>query len=264
MPRKSRVVSATGVYHVMMRGIDRRDIFRDNQDRGKFMKVLRSVTEPVDANNNSLPPYGKIYAYCLMDNHVHLLIAEDGETIGEVMKRISVSYVSYYNKRYERLGPLFQGRYRSEPVEDAGYFVKLLRYIHQNPVEAEMVSTPSAYEWSSWHEYAETLNRASICARSFPFSRMQWEEIKEFVVNVSAPARIVASHRLRVSDSEARKIVDRECSGVELRDLPRSKRVACANAIVNAGVGLRQLARITALDYKTVWRMVTVLRKTDK
>lgn len=264
MPRKSRVFSATGVYHVMVRGIDRRDIFHDNQDRGKFLKVLRAVTDPVDASNMPLPPYGKVYAYCLMDNHVHLLIAEGSESIGEVMKRISVSYVSYYNKRYERLGPLFQGRYRSEPVEDAGYFIKLLRYIHQNPVAAEMVSSPDAYEWSSWCEYAETLCRPAICARSFPFSGMQWTEIKELVLKVSSGVKFAPNTKLRMTDADARKVVERVCHGVKLRDVPCSRRAVCANSIVDAGVGLRQLARIAALDYKTVWRMVSGPGKANK
>ncbi|WP_407402543.1 transposase [Sodaliphilus sp.] len=257
MPRRSRVFSTTGVYHVMLRGIDRRDIFRDNQDRGKFLKVLRSVTEPVDSNNKPLPSYCMIHAYCLMDNHVHLLIAEGNETIGEVMKRILVSYVSYFNKRYERLGPLFQGRYRSEPVEDAGYFIKLLRYIHQNPVAAEMVASPDAYEWSSWHEYAGTLGMPAVCARSFPFTGIQWDEIKELVLKVSAEVRLNKVHKSRLTDSEARRLVEQVCQGIELREMPRSKRAMHAKSIIDAGVSMRQLARIAALDYKTVWRMVS-------
>ena len=145
MPRTSRQHSDTGVYHVMLRGIDRRDIFADDQDRSKFLKILRAVTSPEDHEGKPLPPLCHIHAYCLMDNHVHLLIAEAAEDIGTVMKRIGVSYVSYYNKRHERLGPLFHDRFRSEPVGDTGYFITLLRYIHQNPVQAEMVTSPGQY-----------------------------------------------------------------------------------------------------------------------
>lgn len=256
MPRKSRVLSATGVYHVMLRGIDRRDIFRDDQDRGKFMKVLRAVVNPKDRDDKPLPPYVKVYAYCLMDNHVHLLLGEGSETIGEVMKRISVSFVSYFNKRYERLGPLFQGRFKSEPVEDAGYFIRLLRYIHQNPVAAEMVAHPRDFEWSSWHEYAGTLHRPAVCERAFPFSAMLWNEVRELALNISNGPDLKRQPAKHIADSEARKIVSEKCGNRELRDFTREERIAITASVIAAGVGIRQLARIVALDYKTIQRLV--------
>lgn len=142
MSRKSREISPTGVYHVMLRGINRGRIFDDEQDCRKFVKILRQVTHPKDKDDAPLPPYCSIYAYCLMDNHIHLLIAEGTESLSNTMKRIGVAYVSYYNKRNERLGPLFHDRFRSEPVADAGYFINLLRYVHCNPVEAGIVEHP--------------------------------------------------------------------------------------------------------------------------
>ena len=76
MPRRSRQHSTTGVYHVMLRGIDRRDIFVDDLDRGKFLKILRAVIAPEDRDGKPLPPYCNIHVYCLMDNYIHLLITE--------------------------------------------------------------------------------------------------------------------------------------------------------------------------------------------
>ena len=123
----------------MLRGINRNDIFIDEIDCLKMEKILRSITKY---------QLCKIYAYCIMTNHIHLLIAELDESISEVIKRLGVSYASYFNRRRERTGPVFEGRFRSEPVEDYDYFTRLLSYIHYNPVKAGMVKYPG------WHKCA--------------------------------------------------------------------------------------------------------------
>jgi len=89
-----------------------------------------------------------------MDNHIHLLISEGIEDIALVMKRITVSYVYYFNKKYNRIGHLFQDRFRSEAIEEDGYVLSLTKYIHQNPVKAKMVTTASEYSWSSYNSYS--------------------------------------------------------------------------------------------------------------
>lgn len=259
MPRNSRQHSDTGVYHVMLRGIDRHDIFADDQDRGKFLNVLRAVVAPKDNDGNPLPPYCRIHAYCLMDNHVHLLIAEGSEDIGTVMKRIGVSYVSYYNKRHERLGPLFHDRFRSEPVGDTGYFITLLRYIHQNPVEAEMVTAPEQYRWSSWHEYDATKPDQDICARTLPFTALSWHELCEMVLNVSGGH--IEPHskieRSRMTDSEARKSLDLLCGdSATLKIMPKGERALLIRKAISSGINMRQLARISGIDYRTIYRVI--------
>lgn len=260
MPRRSRQHSDTGVYHVMMRGIDRRDIFADDQDRGKFLKILQAVTKPEDRDGKPLQPYCRIHAYCLMDNHIHLLIAEDAEDISAVVKRIGVSYVSYYNKRYERLGPLFHDRFRSEPVEDTGYFITLLRYIHQNPVVAEMVTAPEQYRWSSWHEYTSTPPARPICAHSLPFAAMTWQELCEIVHNVSGGHDEPHSNieQGRMSDSEARKCLDQLCDGdsSSLKMMPARSRKLLIRKAIATGINMRQLARISGIDYRTIYRVI--------
>ena len=136
MPRQARQQSSTGVYHVMIRGINRERIFHDQIDFLKMEKILKMVTTDKVTDDTPIPAGCAIYAYCLMPNHLHILIQEKGEAIDRTMKRIGVSYASYFNKRYERSGPLFEGRFRSEPVGDPGYFIQLLHYIHLNPVKA--------------------------------------------------------------------------------------------------------------------------------
>lgn len=144
VPRQNRVKSGSGFYHVMVRGINKNDLFLEDEDKEYFLQVLADKKEQC----NFLLP-----AYCLMDNHVHMLIKEQTIGLPDIMKRINVSYAGYFNRKYDRVGPLFQGRYKSEDVEDEKYFLAVARYIHQNPMKAGMVSAPESYKWSSYSDY---------------------------------------------------------------------------------------------------------------
>ena len=128
----------------MIRGINRQNIFHDKEDDEKFIAIL--------AKYHQKSAY-EIYAYCLMGNHVHLLIKEGSEALSRTMKKIGTSYVFWYNWQYNRKGHLFQGRYKSEPVEDDAYFLTVLRYIHQNPLKAGLSKDIASYKWSSYHKY---------------------------------------------------------------------------------------------------------------
>ncbi len=147
MPRTMRVKSSTGVYHVMVRGNEKKNIFSDDEDREKFISIL----EQKNPNNN-----WRIYAFCLMDNHVHLLIDEMNEELSQIMKIINTSYAYYYNHKYERTGHLFQDRYKSEPVETDAYLLAATRYIHRNPLKAGVINDLKSYRWSSFNSYLNT------------------------------------------------------------------------------------------------------------
>ena len=144
MSRQKRDRSSTGVYHIMLRGINRGDIFLEDDDKDVFLNIL--------LQKKSKGEY-TLHAYCLMDNHLHLLIQEKEDYIARIMKRIGITYVSYFNKKYQRIGPLFQDRYKSEKVENDGYLLTAMRYIHNNPVAAGLVKNQGAYKWSSYNEY---------------------------------------------------------------------------------------------------------------
>ena len=153
MARQIRKKSGTGIYHIMLRGINRQDIFEGDDDYLHMTMILRGMTERFDEHGVKLPPLCTFYAYCLMSNHVHLLLQEREEDISNVVKRVGVTYAHYFNKKYDRSGHLFQDRFRSEPVDSIEYFITLLRYIHQNPVKAGIVENVVDYQWSSWKEY---------------------------------------------------------------------------------------------------------------
>jgi putative transposase len=130
MPRGPREKSGSGIYHVIVRGINRQDIFHDEEDYTHYLEAMSRA--------KSIGKF-EIYGYCLMSNHVHLLLHEKEETISSVMKRIGVSYAWWYNKKYDRAGHVFQDRYKSETVENDEYLLNVLRYIYKNPVKAQMV-----------------------------------------------------------------------------------------------------------------------------
>ena len=144
MARKPRVEVEGGLYHITARGNNRRRIFDDDED---YQKMLKLLTEA----KTKLPFY--LYAYCLMPNHVHLLVERRQEAIGRVMHRLLTGYSRYYNRRYRRVGHLFQKRYKAILCQTDQYLAELVRYIHLNPVRARMVSDPASYRYSSHRVY---------------------------------------------------------------------------------------------------------------
>src|SRR6056297_2121196 len=144
MPRARRMQSETGIYHVVLRGINKQTIFQEEEDKEHFLVSLDQYRKECGY---------QLLAYCLMGNHIHLLMKTENEAIGQIFRRIGASYVYWYNKKYDRTGHLFQGRFKSEVVETDEYLKAVLRYIHQNPITAGLVSTPEEFVWSSYREY---------------------------------------------------------------------------------------------------------------
>jgi REP element-mobilizing transposase RayT len=162
MPRSARKKKSTeGIYHITERGNEGNDIFRDEEDRSQFLDIVR----------RNQKKYGfQVYAYCLMTNHLHLLLGSQGADISQVMKSINVSYVIYFNRKYRRSGHLFQDRFHSELVDEDSYLVEVSRYIHLNPVRANMVNGTAIHEypWCSYRQYVlPELQEGLLIDRSF-------------------------------------------------------------------------------------------------
>jgi len=140
MPRRARQRGGTGIYHVMLRGVNRDPIFLDDEDHERFLVALRTAREISGCT---------VLAYCLMDNHAHLVLRTGHEPLGLVVKRVGVRYAPWFNHKYGRVGHVFQDRFKSVPVETDPHFVSLLRYVWNNPVKAGLVDRPDEYRWSS-------------------------------------------------------------------------------------------------------------------
>lgn len=144
MPRQVRIKGEYSVYHIIQRGNKRKNLFLSDADRLKFIDTLQKTREKYNF---------AVYAYCLMSNHVHLLIDDNGNDVSAIIKSINISYAQYFNRIYRRCGHLFQDRFRSELINDDGYLLEVSRYIHNNPVKAGIVREPSDYPWSSFNIY---------------------------------------------------------------------------------------------------------------
>jgi len=144
MARPLRISYPGAFYHITSRGNEQKNIFKSNRDREKFLDYLESATRRYDA---------VIHAYCLMDNHYHLLLETPSGNLSRIMAHINSAYTLYFNSKRKRFGHLFQGRYKAILIEADEYAKELSRYIHLNPVRANLAETPEQYEWSSYCYY---------------------------------------------------------------------------------------------------------------
>lgn len=144
MGRPLRIEYSGAFYHVTSRGNERRDIFKNNRDRERFLAYLESATVRYGA---------RIHVYCLMTNHYHLLVETPLGNLSEIMRHVNGAYTNYFNTKRRRFGHLLQGRYKAILVEKDAYALELSRYIHLNPVRARIVERPEEYAWSSYRSY---------------------------------------------------------------------------------------------------------------
>jgi len=133
VPRQAREISSTGYYHIMMRGINRDYIYQSIQDKAYFVKLLGEDV------------LLELAAYCLMDNHVHLVLQAQHKDLSVSLRKLNVKYAMHYNYTQDRVGHVFQNRYRSEVVADDRYLAQVIRYVHNNPVKAALVADARQY-----------------------------------------------------------------------------------------------------------------------
>lgn len=144
MPRKPRLHIPGGLYHVILRGNARQDIFFDDDDRLLWMKILQA----------GLERYGdEVHAYCWMTNHVHMAIRSGVSPLSGLMRFTAAQYSRKTNRKMGRSGHLFERRYRAILVDADSYLLELIRYIHLNPVRASLSTAPEDYHWSSHRAY---------------------------------------------------------------------------------------------------------------
>jgi putative transposase len=162
MARPLRITFPGAFYHITSRGNERKSVFKSKRDREKFLGYLESATQRYGA---------VIHAYCLMDNHYHLLLETPSGNLPQIMRHINGAYTTYFNVKRDRPGHLFQGRYKAILVESDQYAKELSRYIHLNPVRAKMSEMPEAYDWSSYNYY---IGRKKAPERNIKSSSLLW------------------------------------------------------------------------------------------
>jgi len=265
MPRKSRETSVSSIYHVMLRGINKQVIFESNDDYWKFIRLMYRLIHPIDETGYPLSPHCGIYAYCLMSNHVHLLIKDIDNSLASTIKGMTIPYAQYFNKKYDRVGHFFQDRFKSEPVNDWDYFVTLLRYIHQNPVAAGLTKDVSKYTWSSWREYSNPAScRMPLCATEAVLSKITIDELTG-LVNLPLPKTqmfLDYNYDPSIKKIEDETIIDCliELCGSEdyfsvIENYSPFERCELIRKLREIGGSIRQIARITGISESLIRRI---------
>lgn len=256
MVRQARQRCESGVYHVVLRGINRGDIFFDDDDSMRFLETL--------AQKKRNQEYW-LYGYCLMTNHVHLLVRENEDMVSRTMSRIGTSYAKWYNQKYSRSGHVFQGRYGSECVEDDKYLLTVVRYIHNNPVKAGLVKEPEAYRWSSIHAYSsgkeqlKGLTETEFILSIFHQNRIEAiRAFREFMKQENEDTCLDEEIKLKKTDGEVKTEIEALMNGEpigKLQGMEKEKRNAILRTIKESeGVTIRQIARVTGLNPMNVQR----------
>ena len=243
MARQARQLSASGIYHVMLRGINHTQLFYDDDDRLAFLERLAHLQDEGSF---------KLYAYALVGNHTHLLIEERTDGLALIVKRLTVSYSYWFNAKYQRSGYLFEGRFKSKPVEDDAYLLTVFKYIHQNPVRiGEGIDS-----WTSFSDYmkAPVLIDDEFILKMFAGDKdAAREQMRLFL---DAPlvddADVLGTTKPKdLADADAierMKYVSGHWNCSSLAELDREERDRILCRLKEAGFSIRQISRLTGIN----------------
>jgi len=238
MPRQARRLSESGYLHIIVRGIGRQAIFEEREDYLRYLSTLERFCRETGV---------KVLAWCLMENHVHLLVQDERGQTPLLMKKLGVSYSHYFNKKYKRCGHLFQDRYLSEAVEDEAYLLMVFRYILNNPKKAGICEARE-YEWSSYGQY------------ELPAPFMDLSLLRELIGDEGSYEKYISQTNddacleydgPKHDDEWAKKMIE-AClngeNGMALQSLDRKARNEAIRQLKAKGLTIRQIERLTGIN----------------
>ena len=241
MPRAAREKSQSETYHIMLRGINQQQIFEDEQDYQKFIEIIKTY--------QAICEY-KIFAYCLMGNHIHLLMEFKKEPIEQVFKRIGSKYVYWYNVKYQRKGHLFQDRFKSEPVNDEQYYLTVLRYILQNPENALICKTKD-YKWSSIGAY----DHKSFVKTEFALSLFSCKkDLISFLFEKNSDECMDLQLTREEKETKDSIVIRYIIGKQDLKSLSIPKRNFYINCMKKNGISIRRISKVTGLSIGMIQR----------
>lgn len=251
MPTAPRRISESGLYHVVARGNGKQLIFTDDADREIFRSYLARF-----ASEDGL----SVIAWCLMDNHVHLVVQDDSRQLAHAVGGLLGAYAKYFNRITGHVGSVFQPRFFSEPIEDDGYLLASVRYVHINPEKAGMCAA-SAYRWSSYREYAEG-DGDGLCATELVLGMLDGPT--GFVelcagasprdVGFEGVVKLGSDEALRIADDIARAFDCADAAAVKA--LPISRRNVILAAMRGNGLTIKQVERATGVGSGIIARVM--------
>ena len=243
MPRRARCKSASNIYHVVIRGADRQQLFEESKDYIKYLDILQYY---------KLECEFKLYAYCLMSNHIHLLMKTQEMPLDMIFRHVSTCYAVWFNMKYDRTGFLQQGRYYSEPVEDYEYLLTVSRYIHQNPYKAGLETIPGdSYPWCSLQDYIRGTSPIIDIDEFFNLAGGGNDFVQFNRCEATADCLDIDKLKKRIPDDVARDIIKDVCNCTTVSDfqelsiLNRDKYIPI---LTSKGLSIRQLNRLTGIS----------------
>ena len=259
MARYKRIISETGIYHVMTRGNNKDDIFIDMEDKEKYLDILMEKREEFNFI---------VYAYCIMTNHSHIIIKEYEQDLPDIMKKINTSYAIYFNKKYDRVGHVFQDRYKSEAIEDDSYLLTAIRYVHNNPIKAMMVEKCEDFPWSSYNYYMGKM-KDNLVDTEFVlslFSQDMFRSIELFKEFSNKPNDDIFIDICKIGENpdikgyyEANKFIKKylKAENLTLNDLKHSKNRRKRNDLIlylrkKSNLSIRDMAKLLDLGRGTI------------
>lgn len=242
--RKKRQYSEKGFYHTVIRGCNKQNIFYCDEDKNKFINLMKRYS----VKNNI-----RIHSYCLMDNHVHLLIEDvNKENLSSFMQVLSSVYARYFNKKYDRIGHLFQDRFSSEAIEDNGYLLVVFRYIMQNPQKAK-VCNADKYFWSSYncYKHQKTFVYKSFLINCFGSISKLYKYLAQENNDECLEIEMRPSEK---NDYCIKKVLNilKSTNPIIQPDLPKEVLFNKLRLLKLSGLSLRMISRITGISYYLV------------
>ena len=247
MPRCAREISLTGYYHVFDRGNSKQIIFEDDTDRYRFLSDIADRFARHEV---------VVLAWCLMNNHFHLMVDDPYDNLSKAMQCALTAYAKYFNRKTGRTGHLFDNRYSRVAVESDTQAVQLLDYIHLNPVKGALDSL-DAYRWSSYKAYLLGYDSFDICDAAPMLdlvggSRRYCEHLKDVAERMWS---VEILPRRRISDEDVLTVACEVLPGIDpmlLKALPRPERDACLLRLRRASLTVKQIVRITGIGATSV------------
>lgn len=241
MPRAVRIYGESGYMHIYTRGNNKQIIFEDKADYIYYLNLLKNYCSEIGI---------RICCFCLMDNHVHLLIYDLEQNIPKLMKRLNAAYSGYFNWKYKRTGHLFEGRYNSIPIESEEYLLRAFRYILNNPKKAN-ICIAKDYLWSSYSRYGKS--ESFVDTSVFQDLIGNWEDYESFV---SADYEDCPELETFTRDDNWAKAVMRDVlrikNGSDLQHYDANARNESLQVLKSRGLTIRQIERLTGISQNII------------
>lgn len=233
----------------MCRALNKQILFDEEEDFLFYLNLIKK---------NSIENNVNVYAYCLMTNHLHLMIKDNNDKLNIYMKGINVSYAKYYNKKYGRVGYVFNDRFHSDPIENVKYFLTCIRYIHQNPVKAMICKKTYDYKFSSIHAYRrEKGNYLDLVDTKYIKNKFDINEFLEWneIDNRDKCMDVMCN---KISDEEAKKLlynIMKVKGKNEYLQKTEAEKVVAILKLIDYSIPMMQLARISGLYYNKIQKL---------